>query len=272
MELQLSNFFTWDTDPLFIDLGLLKIRWYGLTFAIGFFLAYKLLENIYQKEKKDIQNLEPLLFYTFLGTLIGARLGHCLFYEPTYYLANPIKIIAFWEGGLASHGGAIGVFIAVSIYCKKKKEPLFWVLDRISVAIPVAAAFIRIGNFFNSEIVGTVSNKPWAVIFKRRAELGELPRHPAQLYEAIIYFSILVTLMIFYNRERIKNSAGKTFGILLTLTFISRFFIEFIKINQEKYDSGFLNTGQLLSIPFILIGIYFYFRPSIAKGSEISHK
>ena len=213
------------------------------------------MKKIYQKENHPETDLETLFFYTFIGTLVGARLGHCLFYEPTYYLSKPLKILAVWEGGLASHGGAVGVILSVYFYSKRKGESFFWLLDRLAIVTPLTAFFIRVGNFFNSEIIGYVSNKPWAVVFKKRPDLGEAPRHPTQLYEACIYFIIFLVLLKLYSLSKFKNKSGRLLGVFLILTFTARFFIEFIKVNQEKYDSGLLNTGQLLSIPFVFIGI-----------------
>ena len=238
-----------------LDFGWLKVRWYGLTFAIGFLLAFKLMRKLCQKEGHSKKDLESLLFYVFLGTLIGARLGHCLFYEPSFYLSHPLKILAFWEGGLASHGGATGIIISVILYCRNKNESFFWLIDRLAIVTPLTAFFIRVGNFFNSEIIGDISNQPWAVIFKRRVDLGKTPRHPAQLYEAFIYLIIFAVLLKLYDIGKLNASKGKLLGVFLILTFTARFFIEFLKVNQEKYNSGILNTGQLLSIPFILTGI-----------------
>lgn len=249
------QYFTWNVDPVLFDFGWLKIRWYGLTFAIGFLLAYKLMKKIYQKENHSESDLETLFFYVFIGTLVGARLGHCFFYEPTYYFGNPLKILAVWEGGLASHGGAAGVIISVYLYCRSKGESFFWLLDRLAIVTPLTAFFIRVGNFFNSEIIGDVSNKPWAVVFKKRPDLGEAPRHPTQLYEACIYITIFFVLLKLSTLSKFKDKQGRLLGVFLILTFSARFFIEFIKVNQEKYDSGMLNTGQLLSIPFVFIGI-----------------
>lgn len=259
--------FTWNTDPVIFSIGELSIRWYGLLFMIGVLLAYTCMKRIYLLESKDLSQIEGLFTYAFLGMLIGARIGHCVFYDPQYYMANPLKIIAIWEGGLASHGGAIGLVIGLYLFSKKVNESFIWVLDRLSIAVPLTAAFIRIGNFFNSEIIGIQTSLPWGVTFLRRETLSSVPRHPAQLYESFVYVTIFLIMIYIYIKRRSIIRPGQMAGALFILVFGARLVIEFIKIPQESYESSFLNTGQLLSIPFIVLGLYLIFiHPRLLRG------
>ncbi|MDY0360663.1 MAG: prolipoprotein diacylglyceryl transferase [Desulforegulaceae bacterium] len=252
------DFFVWNTDPILIDFGLLKIRWYGLFFALAFISGYYLFEQMCRLEKKSDINLDNLLIYIVAGTVVGARLFHCFFYDPQYYLSNPLKIIAVWEGGLASHGGGLGALISLYIYSKKNKEPFFWLVDRLSIPTALAGAFIRTGNFFNSEIAGTKTLVPWAVVFIRN---DNIPRHPVQLYEAFSYFVIFLVLLFIYKIRGKNIKSGSLFGIFLVTIFSARIFLEFFKSVQSSYNFDFfLSTGQILSIPFILAGFYLVFR------------
>ncbi len=247
------DYITWSVDPIILSIGAVKFRWYGLFFSGGFVVSYYIMQWIYSAEHKNVADVDRLLWYQIVGTLIGARLVHVIFYEPAFYLAHPIKILFIWQGGLASHGAAIGIILSIYLYQQKTTMSSLWVLDRVSIPIAFAAFFIRIGNFFNSEIIGTPSNVPWAIVFSR---VDMIPRHPAQLYEALSYISIFALLLYLYKNFNIKNKPGALFGILLFCVFFSRFIIEFVKIKQENYDVDFiLNTGQLLSIPFMIIGL-----------------
>lgn len=246
------NYFEWSPDPAIIAIGPLQIRWYGVCFALAFILGYHFMKWVYVREKQQIQNLDLLLIYLVAGALIGARLGHCLFYDPGYYLANPWKIAAVWEGGLASHGGGIGVLISLYLYALKTREPWLWLLDRIAMPACLAGALIRVGNFFNSEIVGLPASVPWAVIFER---IDAVPRHPAQLYEALAYLGVWGVLIFVYTRQRTGTGNGLTAGLFMVLVFLSRILVEYVKTPQEAYLHNFpLNTGQMLSIPFLLAG------------------
>ncbi len=255
----------WDVDPvIFWITDSFPLKYYGLFFAIGILLAYQVGKWIYGKEKVSIEHLDKLLIYIVIGILVGARLGHCLFYEPEYYLSNPIEIflpIAKVQGeyefvgfqGLASHGGGIGVLIAIIWYSRKYKTNILWILDRVAIATPITGAFIRLGNFMNSEIYGKPTNGNWGVVFQRD---DLIPRHPTQLYEAISYILIFIFLFVTYNRAKSKQFKGMLFGIFLILLFLARFIIEFFKENQVNFeDEMTLNMGQILSIPFILAGI-----------------
>lgn len=256
---------SWNVDPVLIDFGLLQIRWYGLAFATGFVLSYILLKKLYQKENLSVEQLETLFFYVFTGALLGARIVHCFIYDPGYYLSNPLKVLAIWEGGLASHGGVIGIMISIYLYCRKYKEGFLEVLDRIVVVVPVAATMIRIGNFFNSEILGKETDLPWGVIFLNRLDLKAVPHHPAQLYEAVSYFAIFFIMQHIYIREKL-NFTGQKLGLFFILCFTTRFLIEFIKIPQESYNSFILNTGQFLSLPFIALGLFLVLKQPIKNG------
>jgi phosphatidylglycerol---prolipoprotein diacylglyceryl transferase len=250
--------FTWNISPVLLDFGSVQVRWYGLLFASGFLLGLQIMKKIYTLEAKDVQHLDTLMIYLVLGTVIGARLGHCLFYEPQYYLSNPLKILAVWQGGLASHGGGIGSLISLFLFTRKTETPFLWFLDRLCIPAALAGSLIRIGNFFNSEIIGTPVNLPWAVIFER---IDPLPRHPVQIYEAISYFLIFVFLFFFYQKFRERFNPGILSGVLFVSVFTSRFFLEFVKTKQAVYSLGIpLNTGQLLSIPFIIAGTFLIFK------------
>ncbi len=194
-----------------------------------------------------------------VGTIIGARLVHCLFYDPHYYLSHPVEILEVWKGGLASHGGAAGIFIALWLYCRRHPDqPYLWLLDRITVATALGAAFIRVGNFFNSEILGTPSSLPWAVVFARE---DAIPRHPAQLYEAAAYLLIFVGLLLIYHRLQARTPHGLLLGLFLAAGFIARFLIEFVKQRQAAYEQHFaISVGQWLSIPFVLVGMALVWR------------
>lgn len=247
----------WNISPEIID-GY-QIRWYGLLFASGFIVGYQIMSWIFKKEGKSLKDLEALTLTMIIGTVVGARLGHCLFYEPEYYLMNPIEILKVWRGGLASHGAAIGIVAALWFYCRKRKDISYlWILDRIVIVIALAGCFIRLGNFFNSEIIGIPADVPWAVIFGR---VDLVPRHPAQLYESISYLGIFFILIFRYKKFGSELPAGQLFGLFLILIFGARFVIEFVKEKQSAFESGMLlDMGQLLSIPLILAGIYFVYR------------
>jgi len=252
------NYITWNIDPILVSLGPLTVHWYGLLFALGFIIGFQIMQWIFKRENKNTNDLDALLWFLIIGVIIGARLGHVIFYDPSYYFSNPIKILKIWEGGLASHGGAIGALIGLYLFKRKRTEYSYlWLLDRLAIPTALVATFIRTGNLFNSEIVGIPTSVPWAIIFER---VDMLPRHPAQVYEALSYLLIFIILFTLYKTTNIKQKSGMLFGILLSLVFIARLFIEFVKTKQEAYSNDlWLSTGQLLSIPFILIGLYFMF-------------
>ena len=266
------NVIHWSGAEKIFSIGSFAIRYYSMCWLLAFVVSYILMLQVFKKEGKTQDDLDKLTIYIFLGTILGARLGHCLFYEFDYYIHHPVEMIlpfskrsGSWEFtgfmGLASHGGAIGILTALYLYSRKTKTNFVWIADRLILVVPIAGAFIRIGNFFNSEIIGKAAdpNLPWAVIFTKE---DNIPRHPGQMYEAVGYIILFFILWIMY--KKIQNpKPGLLFGIFLVCLFGIRFFIEFFKENQEAFeDSMFINMGQLLSIPFILAGIYLIFRPT----------
>lgn len=211
---------------------------------------------IYIREKKSLATLDKIFIYMVLGAVLGARLGHCLFYDPAYYLSNPLDILKIWEGGLASHGGVVGMLIAMYVYARKTADINFlWLLDRMTLVIALGSFFIRCGNFFNSEVLGIATTVPWAIVFSR---VDLLPRHPAQLYEAAVYLVLFIILVLLYLKYKERLKPGFMMGLLMVIIFTSRFFIEFVKLPQESFTRILgLNMGQWLSIPVVLLGLYF---------------
>ncbi|MCK5809563.1 MAG: prolipoprotein diacylglyceryl transferase [Cocleimonas sp.] len=251
------NYLTWNIDPVLATLGPLKVHWYGLLFALGFIIGFQIMQWIFKRENKNIEDLDKLLWFLLIGVIIGARLAHVVFYDPSYYFSDPIKILKIWEGGLASHGGAVGALIGLYLFKRNTEYSYLWLLDRLAIPTALLATFIRTGNFFNSEILGVQTTVPWAVVFER---VDLLPRHPAQAYEALSYLFIFIVLFSLYKTSKIKDKSGMLFGILLSFVFIARLLIEFIKTKQAAYNSDlWLSTGQLLSIPFILVGLLLVF-------------
>ncbi len=255
--LEIFSAITWEVQKEIPIIGNFAIRWYGVLFALGFVIGYQIMAKIYKAENKTQRELDSLAITMVLATIIGARLGHCLFYDPAYYLANPFKIIKVWEGGLASHGAAIGIITALWLLTKGNARIGFmWILDRIVIVIALAGFFIRIGNFVNSEIYGIPSTLPWAVIF---TELKDgIPRHPVQLYEAFSYLAIFVFLYLLYNKHKEKIKPGLLFGWFLTLIFGVRIVLELFKVKQAEFMIGLpFDMGQILSVPLVITGIYF---------------
>lgn len=248
----------WDQSPEIVDLGLLKLHWYGLFFAAAFWFGQMVMTKIYKWEGRDEKEVDTLAIYIIAGTVLGARLGHCLFYDPAYYLSSPLEIFKIWEGGLASHGGAAGVLFALWLYSRKFNTSYVWLLDRASLITLLAGFCIRMGNLMNSEIIGKPTDVSWAFVFLR---VDHLPRHPAQLYEAISCLIMFTGLFIFYYKYKASLPEGRLFGIFMTLLFTLRFFYEFIKEEQVDFEKGMsLNMGQLLSIPLVLVGIFMIVR------------
>lgn len=258
------NFITWNPGEVMFTLFGISIRFYSLMFATGLALAYFVVKYLYKDQKISEKLFDPLFFYCFFGILIGARLGHCLFYEPDYFLAHPLEMILpvkfTPEGmkftgyqGLASHGGTIGLMIALWLYVRKTKLNFIRVLDNIAIATPIAACFIRLGNLMNSEIIGKVTDAPWAFIFVKE---DMMPRHPAQLYEAIAYFVIFLGGIYLYKRYKQKLHPGFFFGYCLTTIFIFRILVEFLKEPQVGFEENMMfDMGQWLSVPFVILGI-----------------
>jgi len=256
------DYFVWNIDPIAISVGFAKIRWYGLMFASAFISSYLLMTWIYKREGKNDKDIDDLLTYTAVGIIVGARLGHCLFYDPGFYLSHPLKILAIWEGGLASHGAILGILVALYFFQRRVEESYVWFIDRVSIVSALGASFIRTGNFFNSEIVGGPATVPWAVVFQR---VDLLPRHPVQLYEAISYAVIFLLLLVMYKTIDTIKKPSIIFSTFLVTVFTARFFLEFVKTKQASYDNEFwMTTGQMLSIPFVIAGL-FYIALSIFK-------
>jgi prolipoprotein diacylglyceryl transferase len=268
------NYITWDVDPIIFQIGSVRVGWYGLLLATGFLLAGMVFYKIAKNEKANMALIDKFVIFTMLWTVVGLRIGHCLFYEWGYYKDHLLEIIIpftqtpnGWEfigyQGLASHGGTIAIILYVLIFSIRHKVSLVWLLDRLSIAIPVAAAFVRIGNLMNSEIIGTVTTVPWGFIFMHLQGTSECcePRHPSQLYEALVYFSLFAYQMWYYFKKTKGHiPAGRSVGTLLVVIFTARFFIEFIKANQVGFEENMaLNMGQILSIPFVLLGIGFLY-------------
>ncbi|MDT0295461.1 prolipoprotein diacylglyceryl transferase [Mesonia ostreae] len=265
----LANAIVWDPSTG-IDLGFFMIRYYSLSYLVAFTLGWYLMKNILERERMGEKELDAIFMYTVIAVLLGARLGHVIFYQPELFLEDPLSIILparfvptfEFTGfqGLASHGAAIGVIIAMYFYSKNVvKKPMLWILDRIVIPVASGGVFIRIGNFINSEIIGKPTGTDYGVIFK---QLGEsFPRHPAQLYEAACYVIVFIIVWYLYWKTNKREKLGYIFGVFLVLLWSVRFFIEFIKEAQvEDRAAWALNTGQWLSIPFILIGLYLIFR------------
>ena len=254
----------WTVSPELLRLGPLSIRWYGLLFALAFVFGYIIMQRIYKHENKSLEDLDKLSVYVIVGTVVGARLGHCLFYDPSYYLANPFEIIKVWQGGLASHGAAIGILLALYMFSKKVKgQNLLWILDRLVIVVALGGALIRLGNLFNSEIYGKATDVAWAFVFIR---VDDIPRHPTQLYESLFYFFSAVILFLIYKKRKSQLKAGFNFGLFLLLIFGFRIIVEFFKENQSAFESSLpLNMGQLLSIPFLILGLYFIIRKVSTK-------
>ena len=269
----LPLYINWNPDTIIFNIGPLAIRWYSTCWLIGLLLAYLIVKYLYRQQKLPDEKFEPLFLYCFIGILVGARLGHCIFYEPGYFLTSwthfiemllPIRLDIYgnWHftgyEGLASHGGTVGIILALLLYSKNLKVGMWTVLDTISIAVPVTACFIRLGNLMNSEIIGKPTDLPWAFIFER---IDMIPRHPGQLYEAIAYACFFFVLWYFYKKKLDLVGTSFFFGLDIFLIFTFRFFIEYTKDVQESFEQNMLfDMGQILSVPFILMGAYFTYK------------
>jgi phosphatidylglycerol---prolipoprotein diacylglyceryl transferase len=254
----------WNFAPVLFSLGPIQARWYGILFVGGFFVGQWILARMFASEGVPKERAERLLLILLLGAIIGARLVHCLFYDPQYYLAHPLDILKVWEGGLASHGGAIGMVIALWIGQRKMtpRLPFLWLADRIAVTAALGAVFIRVANFLNSEIFGKPTSGSWGVVFER---VDTVPRHPVQLYEAAAYLLIFFILLAMYLRKGKQLAHGMLFGWFLVLVFVARFILEFFKVPQAAYEAGqVISVGQYLSIPFVVVGIVMIWRATQA--------
>lgn len=253
----------WNVDPELFRIGSFAVRWYGLLFVSGFVLGYWMFTKFFERENVDKGILDPLLYTLLLGTLVGARLGHCIFYQPDYYFGSWdgfLEIFQVWKGGLASHGGTIVLFFCMMWFARKygpkNNFDFVWILDHLCIAVAFAATFIRLGNLFNSEIYGDVTSLPWGFVFERRGEVE--PKHPTQLYEALSYLLLGIFLLWLYVKKLDKVYRGTFIGIFFIVCFGMRFIIEFIKEPQVEFEETMmLDMGQILSIPFIILGIGF---------------
>ncbi|HNT93595.1 MAG: prolipoprotein diacylglyceryl transferase [Bacteroidales bacterium] len=251
MELQIIP---WNVDPEIFRIGNFAVRWYGLLFASGFVIGYYIMKRIFKNEGFGDATLDRLTVYVAIGTIVGARLGHCLFYEPAYYLARPLEILKIWHGGLASHGAAIGIPLALWLFARKERKPFIWAIDRVVIVVALAGVLIRLGNLMNSEIYGVETTLPWGFVFLRNGETA--PKHPTQIYEALAYLITFGVLMRIYWKNMGKQKPGLLFGVFLIMVFGFRFFVEYVKEDQVAFEAGMkLNMGQWLSIPLVLIGI-----------------
>ncbi|AZB01899.1 prolipoprotein diacylglyceryl transferase [Chryseobacterium joostei] len=266
----------WNVNPEIFNILGIPVKYYGLLFLAGLVLCFNILKSIYKKENLSMQAHESLFSYALIGILVGARLGHCIFYDFDYYSQHILEIfLPIQKGpdgvyhfvgfaGLASHGGGIGLVIMLLLYSRKFSIPFMKVLDAIAIVLPLGGVFIRLANLMNSEIIGTPTNVPWAFIFR---QVDDLPRHPAQLYEAISYFVIFLLIYFIYKKDIFKIGKGFYFGISILLIFIMRILIEFIKVDQVEFEHGMsMNMGQLLSIPFVLLGLFFIGKSILEKS------
>jgi prolipoprotein diacylglyceryl transferase len=274
----LLNYITWNVDPELFSLGPIHVRWYGLLWAIGIWLALFVVQKLFKNEKLPVEWVDKLFMYTVIGTILGARLGHCFFYEwkplaqpveflgitftyGNHYLTHPWELLYVWRGGLASHGGTIGILIALYLFHRNVSHKGFlWGMDRIVIGASLTGAAIRLGNLMNSEIYGSVTDLPWGFIFVRDGQT--LAMHPTQIYEMIYCLVAFGTTWWLYWKKQAYNKTGFIFGVGLSIIFGTRFLLEFIKLDQEQFESGMmLNMGQILSIPFIIWGLYLALRP-----------
>lgn len=256
----------WDVNPEIFHIGPFSIRWYGLLFALGFLIGMQIMSYIFKQERKPLSDTDSLLIYMVLATIVGARFGHFLFYEPEVLLRNPLEVILPPFAGLASHGAFPGIMLALWLYSRRQSsratgQSFLWVADRIVITVALAGACIRFGNLMNSEIVGRPTDVPWAFVFMNNNEYAKIPRHPAQLYESLSCLVLFFVLLWFWNRRKERTPPGSMLGIFLIWVFTLRFFYEYIKEDQVAKEAGmYLNIGQQLSIPLVLVGLFFLIR------------
>jgi prolipoprotein diacylglyceryl transferase len=275
------DYIIWNADPVLFRIGNVVIRWYSVLLVLSFYISYLFVDHIFERENVSKTTMHSFGIFIIAGLLLGGRLVHCLFYEPEYYLKFPLDIIKPWRGelgngarfvgyrGMSGHGSVIGIILGIVINAVRTKTSIIWMIDRIAIFGPLIGFFVRIGNLFNSEILGTSSGLPWAFVFKR---VDGIPRHPVQVYEAIAYLIIFIVSWEYYRRRGINAKSGAILGLVLVLVYSSRFILEFFKADQSRIESSMaLNMGQVLSIPFIIIGLILLFRPRI-KRKEITEK
>jgi phosphatidylglycerol---prolipoprotein diacylglyceryl transferase len=261
----------WSFDPIAVSFGAFAIHWYGLCWAAAFVQGEVIAKRILSRLGRSDINVSDLVMYSFLGTIIGARLGHCLFYAPAHYLAHPLKILAIWEGGMASHGGAVGLILALAWVAPKyaKSLPLLTLLDVVAIPAALGSAIIRFANFLNSEIVGIPTSGNWGVIFER---VDNLARVPVQLFESMAYIGVALVLWLYERRHDLRTKPGCMAGMYLALVFGARIVLEFWKVPQAAYEPNLLiSVGQWLSVPFVLIGLHLVWRSSTVHSDALSH-
>ncbi|MCD7710657.1 MAG: prolipoprotein diacylglyceryl transferase [Porphyromonadaceae bacterium] len=262
---------TWTVDPAIFSIGGREVRWYGLFFAIGFLIGYAIEDRIYKHDNAPAGWCDKAFIYTIVATVIGSRLGHCIFYGWAYYSVHPLDILKIWEGGLASHGGTIGILIAIYIFSRRvTHRSILWAVDRLVIPTALTAVFIRMGNLMNHEIYGHVTSLPWGFRFIENVGLWHMhgvpplftePSHPTQIYEALCYLAVFILLMYMYWKRQAGDRPGLLMGVFFVGVFFSRFLIEFVKNDQEAFEANMvLNMGQLLSIPFVIAGVWLIVR------------
>jgi prolipoprotein diacylglyceryl transferase len=265
------GYITWNMDPVLIRAGSMVVRWYSVFLLVSFYLSYRFTTAIFDRENRSRDTILSYGLFILGGLLIGGRLMHCLAYEPEYYLKYPWDIIKPWRGvlgqnarfvgyrGMSGHGSALGIVIGIMLNSIRTKTPMVWMIDRIALFGPLIGFFVRLGNLFNSEILGNPTNLPWAFLFVRA---DPLPRHPVQLYEAFAYLAIFVVVFRYYLKKAGREKPGEFLGLVLTLVYSARFLLEFFKDKQSDVETGmWLNMGHILSIPLIIIGLVLLFRP-----------
>lgn len=269
-----SLFITWDPDPEMLNIGGFAVRWYGLLFAAGFFFGYLIIQKFFKRQNIPLRVLDKLTIYMLIGTVVGARLGHCFFYEPGYYLANPWEIFNLRQGGLASHGATIGILAALWIFSRKEKRPYSWIVDQIVIVVALSGFFIRTGNLLNSEIIGSPTTVPWGFLFEQAPvtlsnigeipssflpllkQYGNVPRHPTQIYEALVCLFVFVLLFWLYWKKKAAEKPFFLTGLFMVIIFGFRFFIEFYKDVQVDFERTLsIDMGQWLSIPVVIAGL-----------------
>ncbi len=261
MIMQFSDtiaYIMWDISPVIINLGVLQIRWYGLMFVFTFFFGYLIIKQMFRLEAKDQTRLDNIALWIMIAAIVGGRLGHTLFYEPEHYLRYPLQILMIWQGGMASHGAVVSIPLVLWWLARKEKMSFWWLGDRLSIPAALGSFFIRVGNLMNSEIIGKPTELPWGFVFVRH---DDIPRHPAQLYEAVAYLLIFIFLYLTYRRKKSNTPTGYLFGMFLILVFGARILIEFLKEPQVAFEQYMaLNMGQLLSLPLVVAGIILVWR------------
>lgn len=263
---------TWDASPVIFSMGPLSVRWYGLFWALSFYFGYEIMYRIFKREGVPLMQVDKLLIYIALGAVVGARLGHCFFYDFNYYIKNPLEILMIWQGGLASHGGAIGIILALYYYQKKVSSKSYaWLLDRLVIPISLGAFFIRMGNLMNSEIYGHQTDLSWGFIFVRAGEV--VPKHPTQFYEGIPYLLLFLGLGWLYLKKAKVLPPAFMLSLFAIVMFTVRFLVEYVKEDQSAFEANMtLNMGQWLSLPLIVAGVVVFFWSLKQKPEPINIK